>query len=382
MRTHFCIVSEQPIPNLSAALDSRLRADRLVLIASREMQERAERLRRVAGHHGIESDLVVLRDRLDLAKVAEDIERALAAEPANHDVVLNASGGQKPMSIAAYEVFRRRNRRVFYVDTDNSAFWLPPADPGRIELETHLTIDGYLESYGADISARHSDADPHADLTAELLRNVERFGSALSVLNALAAKAVEGRQAVLWEGRGRSDAIPQLLKLFRQHGLLEWNRESGAVRFRDRAAMDYVRGGWLEHHVYGLVAERREQLAIHDLARGVEVRFHQRDGEVRNELDVAFVADNHLFAIECKTRRYTVRPNDEEDELTAALYKLYTLGRNLGGLAGRMMLVSWNVARPYHRERAATLNIRLLAGGDLGRLPDLLAQFRIARQTR
>lgn len=382
MRTHFCIVSEQPIPNLSAALDSRLRADRLVLLTSPEMRERAQRLGAIAHRHGIASVIVDLKDRLDLEKVSKDIERALDGPDGTPEVWLNATGGQKPMSIAAYEVFRRRGHPAFYVDTDNTAVWLPPAPPGRFILETHLAIEDYLGAYGADVLARNTESDPHETLTAELVRNVSRYGSALSVLNALAANADQGRQAMLKDGQRRSPEIRQLLELFRKHGLLEWKDKTGEVRFLNLAAMDYVRGGWLEHHVFGQIEKSRERLRIHDLARGVEVRIRQRDGEVKNELDVVYLADNHLFAIECKTRRYSARQGDDEDELTAALYKLYTLGRNLGGLAGRMMLVSWNPCKPHHTERARTLNIRLVSANDLPKLPTWLEMSRQARQTR
>lgn len=382
MRTHFCIVSEQPVPNLSAALDSRIRADRLVLFASPEMAERAGRLAAVASRHDIEVRQVLLRDRLDLAKVAEDVERVLDEEAGGSEVMLNVTGGQKPMSIAAYEVFLRRGGPAFYVDTDNSLVWLPPQRRERIELETHLTIEDYLQSYGARVERRSSDADPYAPLTAELVRRVSEFASVLGVLNALADAQRNGRPAQLQDAQMNSQPLRALLELWRRHGLIEWQKKARDVRFRGPAAIDYAAGGWLEHHVYGLVEHLRVDLGIAEVARGVQVVFQQRDGEVKNELDVVFLADNHLFLIECKTRRYSLRPADDEDELTGALYKLYALGRNLGGLAGRMALVSWNEARPHHRERAQTLNIRLVSAEQLRELPTLLPIFCRARQTR
>jgi len=204
MRVHFCIVSEQPIPNLSAALDGRLRADRLVLLTSQEMATRAERLALVASRYGIETVKVYLRERLDLTQVAHDVERALDNAADADEILLNTTGGQKPMAIAAYEVFLRRGHHAFYVDTDNTVVWLPPAKSERLVLDTRLGITDYLDAYGAKVIRLRQDVDPRGALTEELVCRVSTFGPALSVLNGLAASARGGQSTVLTEKQRRS----------------------------------------------------------------------------------------------------------------------------------------------------------------------------------
>ena len=135
------------------------------------------------------------------------------------------------------------------------------------------------------------------------------------------------------------------------------------------------RTGWLEQYVYSLVQElKREHPIIQDIGRGLEVSREGSRGPIRNELDVAFLADNRLHVIECKTRRF-------DEEATAggagaeALYKLDALSNLFGGFRARSMLVSYQPLSHHVLDRAGDYGILTCAGGELHRLKEKLAAW-------
>ena len=103
------------------------------------------------------------------------------------------------------------------------------------------------------------------------------------------------------------------------------------------------------------------------------VRETERGEEVPNEIDVACLAENRLYLVECKTRSW--RPEGSSGAGADALYRLDTLGDLLGGLQARAMLVSYRNLEPHDRRRAADLDIRVCAGSRLLELPTELRKW-------
>ncbi len=376
--THFCIVSGQPIPNLAAVLDSRLRPRQVVLFTSPEMSQRAERLCAVLEGHGVQPTLWPLIDRLNLARVREDVQRCLA-EVGAEGAVLNATGGQKPMSIAAYEVFRRRGLPALYVETDNTLTWLHPHERAGFELESHLSIRDYLRAYGyQEVSRETGSAYRDEALTAELTELAASQDPALRTLNWAAAQARNtGGPVTLNSGQIRDRRVLTLLRRLDQAGVLAFDARSGSVRFPDEQRRSFANGGWLEQHVAATLSLNAAAWGIDEVAANLQVRADSGSPPVQNELDVAFLARNHLCIVECKTARPR-GDDDDADELTQMLYKLDSI-RKVGGLVARPMLVSWFTAGPRHRERAALSDIRLVSGEELTRLRMRLQAWVAAR---
>ena len=90
-------------------------------------------------------------------------------------------------------------------------------------------------------------------------------------------------------------------------------------------------------------------------------------GGVKNELDVAFLARNRLFVIECKTARMD---QPEAPKANDTLFKLAEICRRVGGLGTRGMLVSYRGLREEEKRLAAALRIELATGGELARLKE------------
>jgi hypothetical protein len=95
-------------------------------------------------------------------------------------------------------------------------------------------------------------------------------------------------------------------------------------------------------------------------------------GAVRNELDVAFLARNRLFVIECKTGRMD---SPKAAKANDALFKLAENCRRIGGLGTRGMLVSYRPLGEAERRLAGALNIARVTGAELARLKDAIRNW-------
>ena len=101
---HICLVSAQPVPNLTPLIDHRLGARRALLLVTPDMEERAAWLRSVLRPRGVSTENWAVRDPWDFAHIQTRVLELLEHEQeavAAGDMALNATGGTKLMSIAA-----------------------------------------------------------------------------------------------------------------------------------------------------------------------------------------------------------------------------------------------------------------------------------------
>lgn len=90
---------------------------------------------------------------------------------------------------------------------------------------------------------------------------------------------------------------------------------------------------------------------------------------VKNELDIAFLARNRLFIVECKTARMdSARAGKAND----TLFKLSEICRRVGGLGTRGMLASYRPLADAEKKLARALGIDLVAGSELNRFGERL----------
>jgi len=228
-------------------------------------------------------------------------------------------------------------------------------------------------------------------LTAELIRGIEKYAAPLSVLNKLASQAEKILRVKFDEHEYKKKHYPsdllqrikQLIELFSMHKLLR--QDYGELFFTSEKTRFYVNGGWLEEHVFGLLHKIKPELEamqkinpeenlIQDFGRNLTIVKKNNGAPVKNELDVAFLSDNKLHIIECKTKRFDF--NDGPDSHGAdVLYKLDTLRDHIGGLQANAMLVSYKPLKQEHLWRAKELGIEVCASKDIQNLHQLLTKW-------
>ncbi len=377
--THLCLVSAQATPNITPASDPAVAPRRVILLVSPDMRQRAAWLEEVLKRRGLKVDQWPIDDPWDVEQVQTRVLELLEHERdalAEKRIALNATGGTKPMSIAAYEAFRAYELPIFYVHPERDRLiWLHPQDLPPRDLADRVKLDAFLAAHGAGVEGEPNR--PPADtgnlaLAETLVRDLARFVQPLKTLNWLAGSAEHGLISLPMDERQQGNATLQdLIDRFTRHDLL--SRDGDRLRFSDETARFFVNGGWLELYVFEQLRRMpRADLPIQDLARGLPIFREVRGKPVRNELDVAFLADNRLYIVECKTRQWSAQGGGPG---AGALYKLDTLKDLLGGLQARAMLVSYHDLPDHDRRRAADLGIRVCAGRELQTLHKALTDW-------
>jgi len=367
MKIHVCLVSAQAAPNLLPALDPVLKPDKVILLVSGKMQRAAESLAGVLKELGIEINVVPMPNEHDYSSIEQTLLDVATAHE-GHDIMLNLTGGTKLMALVAQSVAGQADWHSFYVDVDtDTVTWLDRDRPPQ-PLGKQLRLRHYLRSYGFDLGgvpARPQATRQQRDLTQTLITHIGSLEGAITQMNWLAQQA-EDRHLL----KVRMDAQQQdnrnleaLLRHFETAAALRV--EHDMIRFTDEAARTFVKGGWLEHHVFDCVCTLTENGCIRDKAMNLEVSSQG----VKNELDIALMARNRLFVIECKTARMD---KPEAPKANDALFKLAENCRRIGGLGTRGMLASYRPLREPERKLAQALNIELVFGRDLASLDEKL----------
>ena len=95
---HLYLVSAQSTPNITPALDAKIRPDRVFLMVGLEMMHQAELLLKVLKEAaGVEVQLWTIDDVWDIEHVINRTMELLEQHKDEH-FALNATGGTRPMS--------------------------------------------------------------------------------------------------------------------------------------------------------------------------------------------------------------------------------------------------------------------------------------------
>jgi len=354
--THLCLISGQPTPNLVPLLDRAFRPDQALFLVSPDMREQAEWLKSAVQPSGVRVTLHEIKDPWNIEQIGERV-LALLAQHSSNGVALNATGGTKPMSIAAYEMFRGLDLPIFYIHPElDRVIWMHPADRLSFNIEDRVRLPQFLQAHGVKVEKSVRTAMPlhHRKLCEDLVAQVSHFGAPFATLNYMAWQANQTLEAEIPSDKLGWKALTQLIDLFANAALLR--RSGRQILFVDEEARFFVNGGWLEQQIFSLLwkIQKDGDAGIHDLAQGLEV---SRNG-VRNELDVAFLRNNRLHLIECKTKQVQQGGAD-------MLYKLDALTDALGGLKARSLLVSYHPLNKADQRRAHEAGIAICTGNTL-----------------
>lgn len=362
---HILLVSAQAAPNLLPALDPTLKPREAVLLVTRKMQRQADALQSVLTESGVKTRRVALDEEHDFLRL-ESALMEVAAEYDGDDIALNLTGGTKLMALAAQSVAAAAGWKVFYVDVDtDEVIWLGKGAEPRQRLASHLRLAHYLRGYGYRPEGSVDRPQPearHTELLDTLVRQVGSLEQPLGQLNYLAQQAEDAQALSVKMSGEQSDSrgLEALLRRFQQAGTLQVAGD--IIKFASARDLSFVKGGWLEHHVFRTVTGLHGELRLRDKAANLTVV--DADG-VKNEMDVAFMARNRLYVIECKTARMDAGLHPKAND---TLFKLSEVCRRVGGLGTRAMLVSYRQVRESEKRLAKALSIALVCGPEIARL--------------
>ena len=166
MKIHVAIVSDQTLPNLIPIL--MMRPDKVYLACSHTMKSRG--LDRQIGRL-LEQEAIGVETKSGAPnaglKSIHDYARSLAAQiqqaHPTAEIILNATGGTKLMSLGFVEVFREIAREIIYTDTSHRRIEIFPDGSGAavppVEMLNVLDVPCYLAAQGFRyLGARSDDA--------------------------------------------------------------------------------------------------------------------------------------------------------------------------------------------------------------------------------
>ncbi|KXW57589.1 CRISPR-associated protein [Ferrovum myxofaciens] len=369
-QVHIVLVSAQTAPNLLPALDPAMKPKKVIMLVSKKMCSQADALENVFRQNGIKTERINLVNEHDF----KDLERTILNLAASHEIesiALNVTGGTKLMAIAAQSIAQAAKWPVFYVDVDtDEVIWIIDKAQHNHKLTEHLRLRHYLLGYGFEIDGQVERPQPdsrHETLIRTLLLNIGSLEHPLSQLNWLTQIAEDKKifSVEMNDKQRDSLGLSTLLRHFEDAGSLKVN--GSTIRFTDEVERDFVKGGWLEHHVYRTVESLTNELGIRDKAANLTIA---KNG-VRKEMDVVFMARNRPFVIECKTARMD---KPEAPKANDTLFKLADVSR-VGGLGANKMLTSYRNLREPEKKLADALGISLVCGEELNRLEEKIKNW-------
>lgn len=370
---HLCMVSAQPLPNLIPALDPATRPETVILLTSEDMRSQAIRLYDNFKKLGCQVENVSIHPyRID--EIRATIIDLLVRYQGQH-VWLNATCGTKLMALGAYDIFREFGHPVFYIDTDNQQQITLLPEPATAPLADLVTVKCSLAAYGYSMtSTGDCRVLPERRQFGEyLVNNVERLSGALGGLNALAARAKKTLQAQLDPRRPSNQPLQDLLARTAAAGILVIDGDR--LTFKDENSRFFANGGWLEEYLTQTVNRLKGEKLIRDHKNNLTITS---GGRVKNEIDLAFTANNRLHLLECKTGKLSEKEG-RENRADGIAYKLEALRDLVGGTYARAMLISYRKLTAEDRQRCREYRIEVIEGMALKQLCAHLKRWIAAR---
>ncbi len=352
--THIIMVSGQATPNVLAVMDKSIRPDEVVLCATDGMCRNAEILAEYFKRHKIRTRHWELGSAYDFAAL-QDKFLNLAAEFSGRksETGVNLTGGTKLMTIAAQQVFWQ-DFPCFYINPERNTIQCITEDGvPEYPIAGHLKISDFFAIHGYRVvSLKRKEATEKTErLCRTLFGECSRYSDSLRTLNYLAGKTGKTLSA-------RND-VPEksweLLKLFQDHGAIRYYDDK-KIKFADEESRLFCRGVWLEDWVGRELRELNRRVKLQDYASSIVI---ESESNTSNEIDAAFLYNNRLYLIECKTAGL-----DEDAKSAPPLYKLDSLHLRPGIFTG-MILASYLPLDSYGKLRAADLGVKVVEMGTL-----------------
>jgi len=370
MKTMIALVSDQRMQNVIPVLQKGAQYRELILVLSKERStgKPLERYKNSANDLKAVLDAYVevtpsdtYVDPYDIGEIRQVIDSLIHGRGEQESIVVNISGGTKPMAIGAFQAAQSAGVKSVYTNTeDGELIWLFPDGSVRSEpiQVVGLDVSLYIRAYGetVDRSRTVADLDPKEIEWAKVIaENHEILYK--KIINPLNSRIREGdgppfRRKVAPTRRQRA-AIQHLVEA----GLWSWDDDEGEIVVADWPSANFLNGLWVE--IYAAV--QLQETGCFDY-----VRLNVTLEDVEGEMDVVAVSNGRIVLIECKSNV----------KRSVQLNKLDAFRRRLGGPYAHAYYTRASSA--YARQiRSQVAKIRLngvFFGPELRKLGDVIAR--------
>lgn len=367
--------------SITPVLDSRLRIRKLTLLIPPRCKTDA--IHQILIQRDIEASFIVVIDLESPGMLKRAFDLALAqAAPEEGVTALNLSGANPISASLGTQIFRSRKLPVFSISpVTDKIVWLAVPDgitpTTGMDVESHLSLEDVLKIHGIAIlgcwqklASRETKWD---GLCLALLQEAQRDAHTFARFTAL-CRSVTSSGLV-------TDTIPTQSKSL--HKMAQRVIDSGfasavsveshgtfKLQLKNALTVTFLSGGWLEHLVMMAAGKLQQEGLVQDAACGIKLDI---GGGVSNELDGIFLANDRIYAIECKARKAKGKTG-ESGIGPDTIYKIDSICA-IREFEAIPILVT--LAKPGEAEvlRMGQENIHSVSGGQLDSLADALRRI-------
>jgi len=332
--SQICLVSKQAMPNIIPAL--MYKPNRVILLATIQEKGTAENIKKVLRKNKVHCEIhKEIVDAYDVNSVSNACQ--LYINKKNEDFILNMTGGTKIMAIAAYEAFRRVNKRSLYCDTEeNKIIHFHSGNITKSDIRLKIKVEDYLQSYGFRLSPYHTiDKKERAVRNKSFIDFV--FNNTKSYLEFVdyIKPLVSNSPLTKYLGYGDYELKPL-------PGGYELSHLKKTI-FKANEIGEII-GTWFEDYTYYKIIKNE----LDDILLGQNIIS---GGKLRNEIDIMFTKNCKLYLISCKNKKLEKNINKQD------LFELDGLRSLAGGTFAKAFKVLTNEPEENLKNRAIELKI-------------------------
>lgn len=375
MKVMLCLLSDQVVPNLLSV--HHFAPDRLVLVQTPDMRHKRiacnllAALRKGNLDYDGRTDIVDLAGEDNLEAIRACLADAFGRFP-SAQWIANVTGGTKPMSLGAYEFFKAIGARLIYVNASRPSEFLG-LDGRPLETGTHsLSIAEFLAAYGFESSkaeAKLAEAESRAAALWPVARVIAEHAADKNLVQVSEQpQRRELRNKGIQLREGHCDHLPDIVRSALAEHLHLDRRGTGLHGKVNKYGGRFLTGEWLEIFFWNLLHRHADALGIQWVRLGVEAR---KAGGAPTEFDVAFMRQQSLCAIECKsgTQEHLDDPVAPLDKLEARIQQFRALRvKSWLATTTKKILNESGGLLPHFQDRARIYDCRVIALPDIQRL--------------
>ncbi len=322
-------------------------------------------------------------DETDLSGMIQVFNDFILKSPSKN-VVFDITGAAPLMVIAAEKTAQIFGARILFLDDDTNKIVFT-SDQQAVELDVKLTVKDCFEVSGSriiGIPAHTADIDPdRKDIAFFIGKHYREIRPLLRFINGKYRMRNNYHNLHFRMNSEFARIITRFVKFLDETRYLRLTRcNDGEIQFKlcsDQEKKRFLCGGWLEDYVM----EMAHNCDPDDLKQGVVIQWDGDDKRSsRYEIDVAFVKNDRLIIVECKSGGYILR---KESEITHHLMRLAAIRRYFGGLyAEAILVISGQIPKQFKSEqRAKEFDIPIFDYDELEKLDMYFDRFRPGGRT-
>jgi len=362
---HIVLISEAPMTTLGPLLDPSIQAKTVTLVASRFLIEKTKPLIATLQQHGIQAEALEIEDAFNQTAIEQSL--LTLKNKYKNGASVNITGGSKPMSFVANEVFEDPKFKRYYVRFDDHLIWLDNQFKEHPISDT-ITLKNYIQAHGYKVTGQSSYSLPNEAIAwINILLNKPLHENLQNLLQNLQGVKADPLGRLKLAGPPSQDPqTQQLIELLLHAELM--TKEADEMYIVHQQAFKLLQGGWLEQWTAFQLREiQRENPVLQDIELGIKITnpAHVFDDPnnpnniqtLSNEMDVSALYNNSLLIVECKTGK-----EFRGETVLATLNKLATINRQIGGLKGQALLITLHPLSAHLKAQADLLNIQVFEG--------------------